>query len=126
MGIRSVAIYSEQDKKMLHRTKADEAYLLQKARDPVAAYLNIHEIIEIAKRANVDAIHPGYGFLSERSEFAKACEDNNIIFIGPSSETVRKMGDKVVARQTALAAKVPVSCLFLFCLSTFLDYACWN
>uniref|UniRef100_A0A0X3P581 Pyruvate carboxylase n=1 Tax=Schistocephalus solidus TaxID=70667 RepID=A0A0X3P581_SCHSO len=108
MGIRSVAIYSEQDKKMLHRTKADEAYLIGRGLDPVAAYLNIPEIIEIAKRSKVDAIHPGYGFLSERSEFAKACEENDIIFVGPSSETVRRMGDKVVARQTALEAKVPV------------------
>ena len=78
LGIRSVAIYSEQDKMMMHRQKADEAYLVGKGLDPIAAYLNIPEIIKVAKMNDIDAIHPGYGFLSENSAFASACEENGI------------------------------------------------
>ncbi|KAA3678400.1 pyruvate carboxylase [Paragonimus westermani] len=108
MGIQTVAIYSEQDKMQLHRQKADESYLIGKDLPPVAAYLNIPEIIEIAKKHDVDAIHPGYGFLSERADFAKACEDADIAFIGPPSKIVQKMGDKVEARQATLDAKISV------------------
>lgn len=108
MGIRTVAIYSEQDINQMHRQKADESYLIGKGLPPVAAYLNIPEIIEIAKENDVDAIHPGYGFLSERSDFAQAVVDAGIHFVGPSPEVVHKMGDKVEARSAALAAGVQV------------------
>ncbi|XP_042882982.1 pyruvate carboxylase, mitochondrial-like isoform X2 [Penaeus japonicus] len=108
LGIRSVAVYSEQDKMHMHRQKADESYLIGKGLPPVEAYLSIPEIIRVAKENNVDAVHPGYGFLSERSDFAQACLDNGLSFIGPSPEVVRKMGDKVAARQTAIKAGVQV------------------
>ncbi|CAH8442295.1 pyruvate carboxylase, variant 2 [Schistosoma haematobium] len=108
MNIRTVAIYSEQDKMQMHRQKADESYLIGKSLPPVAAYLNIPEIIQLALRHNVEAIHPGYGFLSERSEFAQACTDAGIIFIGPPAKVVKRMGDKVEARQAAINANVSV------------------
>ncbi|XP_028973400.2 pyruvate carboxylase, mitochondrial [Esox lucius] len=108
LGIRTVAVYSEQDRGQMHRQKADEAYLIGKGLLPVAAYLHIPDIIRVAKENNVDAIHPGYGFLSERSDFAQACADAGVRFIGPSPETVRKMGDKVEARSLAISAGVPV------------------
>ncbi|XP_057316676.1 pyruvate carboxylase, mitochondrial-like [Hydractinia symbiolongicarpus] len=107
-GIRTVAIYSEQDAKQIHRQKADEAYLIGKGMPPVAAYLNIPEIIRLSKEHDVDAIHPGYGFLSERSDFARACVKNGIKFIGPSPEIIHLMGDKIEARKTAIANNVPV------------------
>ncbi|KXJ29879.1 pyruvate carboxylase, mitochondrial [Exaiptasia diaphana] len=107
-GIRTVAIYSEQDANHMHRQKADEAYLVGKGMPPVAAYLNIPEIIRIAKEKEVDAIHPGYGFLSERADFARACTKNGVIFIGPSPRVVQMMGDKVEARKVATKAGVPV------------------
>ncbi|CAL8376562.1 unnamed protein product, partial [Boreogadus saida] len=88
--------------------KADEAYLIGKGLPPVAAYLDIADIIKVAKENNVDAIHPGYGFLSERSDFAQACADAGVMFVGPSPETVRMMGDKVEARSLAIRAGVPV------------------
>ncbi|XP_076442517.1 pyruvate carboxylase, mitochondrial-like isoform X2 [Babylonia areolata] len=108
MGIRTVAIYSEQDLNQMHRQKADESYLIGKGLPPVAAYLNIPEIIDIAKENDVDAIHPGYGFLSERADFAQACVDAGIQFVGPSPEVVQRMGDKVEARQSAINAGVQV------------------
>ncbi|BFZ07213.1 hypothetical protein BsWGS_10252 [Bradybaena similaris] len=108
MNIETVAIYSEQDVNQMHRQKADESYLIGKGLPPVAAYLNIPEIITIAQENGVDAIHPGYGFLSERADFAKACIDAGIRFIGPSPEVVHKMGDKVEARQAAISAGVQV------------------
>ncbi|XP_012284671.1 pyruvate carboxylase, mitochondrial isoform X2 [Orussus abietinus] len=108
LGIRSVAIYSEQDKMHMHRQKADEGYLVGRGLPPVQAYLNIPEIIQIAKDNNVDAIHPGYGFLSERSDFAQAVVDAGIRFIGPSPKVVQQMGDKVAARQAAIGAGVPI------------------
>lgn len=95
LGIRSVAIYSEQDKMQMHRQKADEGYVVGRGLPPVQAYLNIPEIIKVAKENNVDAIHPGYGFLSERSDFAEAVIDAGIRFIGPSPKVVQQMGDKV-------------------------------
>lgn len=107
-GIRTVAIYSEQDAKQIHRQKADEAYLIGKGMPPVAAYLNIPEIIRLSKEHDVDAIHPGYGFLSERSDFARACVKNGIKFIGPSPEIIHLMGDKIEARKTAIANNVPI------------------
>ncbi|KAL3317845.1 hypothetical protein Ciccas_003501, partial [Cichlidogyrus casuarinus] len=108
MGIRTVSIYSEQDRMQMHRLKADESYLIGHGLPPVAAYLNIPEIVKIALENNVDAIHPGYGFLSERHDFAQACTDAGITFVGPSPEVVRKMGDKVEARRTAIKAGVSV------------------
>ncbi|XP_044040664.1 pyruvate carboxylase, mitochondrial-like isoform X2 [Siniperca chuatsi] len=108
LGIRTVAVYSEQDTGQMHRQKADEAYLIGKGLPPVAAYLHIPDIIKVAKDNNVDAIHPGYGFLSERADFAQACADAGVLFVGPSPETVRKMGDKVEARSLAISAGVPV------------------
>lgn len=108
LGIRTVAVYSEQDTGHMHRQKADEAYLIGKGLPPVQAYLHIPDIIKVAKENEVDAVHPGYGFLSERSDFAQACCDAGVRFIGPSPEVVRKMGDKVEARAIAIAAGVPV------------------
>ena len=108
LGIRTVAIYAEEDKLSLHRFKADEAYHLGDGAGPIAAYLDVPRIIDIAVRARVDAIHPGYGFLSENPDFAQACADAGIIFIGPRPETMRALGDKVSARHIAIAAGVPV------------------
>uniref|UniRef100_A0A9J8AAD0 Pyruvate carboxylase n=1 Tax=Cyprinus carpio carpio TaxID=630221 RepID=A0A9J8AAD0_CYPCA len=108
LGIRTVAVYSEQDTGQMHRQKADEAYLIGRGLSPVAAYLHIPDIIKVAKENSVDAIHPGYGFLSERADFAQACADAGVRFIGPSPEVVRKMGDKVEARALAIKAGVPV------------------
>jgi len=108
MGIRSVAIYSEQDRRHIHRVKADEAYLVGKGLAPVAAYLDIPSIIRIAQQADIDAIHPGYGFLSERSDFAEACVKAGIRFIGPPANVMSRMGDKVAARQSAIAAGLPI------------------
>ncbi|KAK2827106.1 hypothetical protein Q7C36_018032 [Tachysurus vachellii] len=108
LGIRTVAVYSEQDTGQMHRQKADEAYLIGKGLPPVAAYLHIPDIIKVAKENDVDAIHPGYGFLSERADFAQACSDAGVRFIGPSPDVVRKMGDKVEARSIAIRAGVPV------------------
>ncbi|WP_298432897.1 pyruvate carboxylase [Geobacter sp.] len=107
LGISTVAIYSEEDKLSLHRYKADEAYLVGKGKSPIDAYLGIDEIIAIAKQHDVDAIHPGYGFLSENAEFAEKCEAAGIAFIGPTAGMQRALGDKVAARKVAMAAGVP-------------------
>lgn len=106
MGIRSVAIYSEEDKLALFRTKADESYLIGKGKSPLDAYLDIDEIISLAKKKGVDAIHPGYGFLSENPEFARKCEEEGITFIGPSSEVMKKLGDKITSKIVAKEAGV--------------------
>ena len=90
LGLRTVAIYSEEDRFGLHRTKADESYLVGEGKGPVEAYLDIADIIRIATQARVDAIHPGYGFLSENPEFAAACAASGIAFIGPLPETMRR------------------------------------
>ncbi len=108
LGIRTVAIYSQDDKYSLHRYKADEAYLVGAALDPVAAYLNIDEIIDLALRKNIDAIHPGYGFLSESYEFAEACEKAGIIFVGPKPQTLKIFGDKQTAKNLAKECHIPV------------------
>jgi pyruvate carboxylase len=108
LGIRTVAIYSNEDIYSLHRYKADEAYLVGKGLDPVQAYLNIEEIIDIAKRKNIDAIHPGYGFLSESYEFAEACDKAGIIFIGPRPETIKIFGDKKISKDLARQCNIPV------------------
>ncbi|WP_298257319.1 pyruvate carboxylase [uncultured Litoreibacter sp.] len=108
MGKKTVAIYAEEDKLGLHRFKADEAYKIGEGLGPVAAYLSIEEIIRVAKMSGADAIHPGYGLLSENPEFVDACNEAGIKFIGPKAETMRKLGDKASARQVSIEAGVPV------------------
>src|SRR5210317_907623 len=108
MGKKTVAIYAEEDKLSLHRFKADEAYRIGKGMGPVAAYLSIEEIIRVAKLSGADAIHPGYGLLSENPDFVDACHANGIAFIGPKAETMRALGDKASARRVAVEAGVPV------------------
>ena len=108
LGKRTVAIYAEEDKLSLHRFKADEAYRVGAGMGPVAAYLSISEIIRVAKECGADAIHPGYGLLSENPAFVDACSAAGITFIGPKAETMRKLGDKASARKVAIEAGVPV------------------
>ena len=108
LGLKTVACYAEEDKLALHRFKADEAYLIGKGKGPVEAYLQIDEYIRVARISGADAIHPGYGLLSESPEFADACEDAGIIFIGPRPQTMRDLGNKVAARNMAIACEVPV------------------
>ncbi|MDU4391649.1 MAG: biotin carboxylase N-terminal domain-containing protein, partial [Klebsiella michiganensis] len=98
LGIRSVAIYSEEDKTSLFRTKADESYLIKDAASPLSSYLDIEKIIAIAKSKHCDAIHPGYGFLSENAEFARRCKENGIIFVGPDESVLHSLGDKVQSK----------------------------
>lgn len=108
LGIRTVAIYSKEDILSLHRNRADEAYLVGEGKKPVDAYLDIEDIIRIAKEHGVDAIHPGYGFLAENAEFARRCEEEGIIFIGPKVEHLVMFGDKVNARIQAEKAGIPM------------------
>lgn len=108
LNIRTVAIYSKEDSGSYHRYKADEAYLVGEGKKPIDAYLDIEGIIEIAKATEVDAIHPGYGFLSENLEFARRCEKEGIIFIGPETKHLDMFGDKVKARKQAELAGIPV------------------
>src|SRR3954471_22253 len=108
LGIRTVAIYSHEDRFAMHRLKADEAYQVGKPGEPIRSYLNIEPIIELAREKQVDAIHPGYGFLSENAEFARACEAAGIAFVGPRPELLDMLGDKVAARRLAVEATVPV------------------
>ena len=105
-SIRTAAIYSKEDRFALHRFKTDESYLIGKKKGPIQSYLDIDAIIEIAKNANVDAIHPGYGFLSENPEFAEACKKNNIIFIGPSAQILSRLGNKTEAIKVANEASI--------------------
>ncbi len=108
MRIRTVAIYSQQDRQALHRFKADESYLVGEGQKPLAAYLGGEDILRIARQAGVDAIHPGYGFLSENPEFAASVIHAGMRWIGPSPEVMRTLGNKVAARHAAVAAGVPV------------------
>lgn len=114
LGIKTVAIWAEEDKLALHRFKADESYQIgrdpQLGRElgPIESYLSIEEIIRVARLSGADAIHPGYGLLSESPEFAEACAQNNILFIGPKPETMRQLGNKVAARNLAIDIGVPV------------------
>ena len=108
LGIRTVAIYSEEDKRSLFRTKAHEAYLIGKNKGPVEAYLNIDEIIDLALKKHVDAIHPGYGFLSENPEFARRCAEAGIEFIGPTADMMEQLGDKIKSKIVAERAGVKV------------------
>ena len=108
MGKKTVAVYAEEDKLGLHRFKADEAYRIGEGMGPVAAYLSIEEIIRVAKLSGADAIHPGYGLLSENPDFVDACDAAGITFIGPKAATMRALGDKASARRVAVEAGVPV------------------
>ncbi|MCW1932807.1 pyruvate carboxylase [Pararhodobacter zhoushanensis] len=108
LGKKTVAVYAEEDKLGLHRFKADEAYRIGEGMGPVAAYLSIPEIIRVAKKAGADAIHPGYGLLSENPALIDACVEAGITFIGPRADTMRALGDKASARRVAIAADVPV------------------
>ncbi|PIC64402.1 pyruvate carboxylase [Sporosarcina sp. P13] len=108
LGIATVGIYSTEDRRSLHRYKSDQSFLVGEGKKPIDAYLDIEGIIEIAKKANVDAIHPGYGFLAENAEFAARLEEEGIIFIGPTSKHLEMFGDKVKAREQAIAADIPV------------------
>lgn len=107
LGIRTVAIYSNEDKCSLFRTKADESYLIGKNKSPVEAYLNIDEIINLALKKGVSAIHPGYGFLAENPEFAQKCEEAEIVFIGPNHSMLRQVGDKIQSKLLAKQLDVP-------------------
>ena len=107
LGIRTVAIYSEEDKTAPFRKKADESYQIGKGKDPVSAYLGIDEIIALAKSKGVDAIHPGYGFLSENSHFAEICRSCGYEFIGPTSEAMELLGSKNAARAARRAFQEP-------------------
>ena len=108
LRIRTVAVYTYEDRYSLHRYKADEAYQIGLDDDPLKPYLDIEEIITLAKQKGVDAIHPGYGFLSENVRFARRCEEEGIIFVGPRSEVMEQLGDKVKAKEVAVAAQVPI------------------
>ena len=108
LGITTVSIYSKEDRYALFRSKADESYPLNSEKGPIDAYLDIDTIIKIALAANVDAIHPGYGFLSENPDFVDACERNGIVFIGPSSQIMNAMGDKISSKKMAIDAQVPI------------------
>jgi pyruvate carboxylase subunit A len=107
MGIRSVAIYSDADRFALHVKKADESYCI--GNEPVASYLNIYALVDLAAATGCDAIHPGYGFLSENAQFARVCNERGIIFIGPEAEVIQRMGDKTEARKAMIAAGIPVT-----------------
>src|SRR6516164_5185985 len=108
LGIRTVAIYSHEDRFALHRFKADEAYRVGNPGEPIRAYLDIAGIVALAKEHEVDAVHPGYGFLSENPAFARACRDAGLIFIGPRTDILESLGDKVTARKIAQQARVSV------------------
>jgi pyruvate carboxylase len=108
LGIRTVAIYSQEDRFALHRFKADEAYRVGKAGEPIRAYLDIAGIVALAREHEIDAIHPGYGFLSENPAFARACRDAGLIFVGPRADSLEQLGDKVAARRLAREAGVPI------------------
>jgi pyruvate carboxylase len=108
LGIETIAVYSQEDRFGLHRTKADEAYLIGEGKGAIEAYLDIAAILRVARDARVDAVHPGYGFLSENPEFAQACAAAGMIFVGPSPASMRVLGNKVAARNLAVAAGVAV------------------
>jgi len=108
LGIRTIAVYSAEDRFSLHRMKADESYRVGEGRKPIDAYLDIDDLVRIAREAQADAVHPGYGFLSENPEFAERCAQAGLVFVGPTPEIMRRLGNKVQARELATHAKVPV------------------
>src|SRR6516164_482619 len=107
LGLRTVAIYAQADRFSIHRFKADEAYLVGEGKGPVAAYLDIPGIVALAKQTGVEAVHPGYGFLSENAEFARACSAAGLTFVGPRPELIEMMGDKTAARALARRINIP-------------------
>ncbi|MHB1329185.1 MAG: biotin carboxylase N-terminal domain-containing protein, partial [Gemmatimonadales bacterium] len=107
LGLRTVAVYAHDDRFSIHRFKADEAYEVGIGKGPVAAYLDIESIVAIAKAKGVDAVHPGYGFLSENPEFARACIAAGVTWVGPRPELLEMMGDKTAARSLAQRIGVP-------------------
>ncbi|WP_405205527.1 pyruvate carboxylase [Aquimarina sp. LLG6339-5] len=108
IGLQTVGVYTYEDRYSLHRYKADEAYQIGADNQPLKPYLNIEAIIQVAKKNNVDAIHPGYGFLSENADFAQSCQENGIIFIGPKVSVLRSLGDKIMAKEVAIANDIPI------------------
>ena len=108
INVKTVGIYTYEDRYSLHRYKSDESYQIGEDNQPLKPYLNIDAIIKIAKENNVDAIHPGYGFLSENANFAQKCEDNNIIFVGPKVSVLKSLGDKITAKKVAIDNKIPI------------------
>src|SRR5439155_19777247 len=108
LKLRTVAVFSQEDRLSLHRFKADEAYLIGQGKGPVQAYLDVDGIVALAAEKSVDAIHPGYGFLSENPALPRACERAGITFVGPSAELLELLGDKTAARNLAQKAGVPV------------------
>ena len=108
IGIKTVGVYTWEDRYSLHRYKADECYQIGEDKDPLKPYLDIDAIIKVARDNDVDAIHPGYGFLSENAEFARKCEASDIIFIGPKVSVLKALGDKITAKEVAVANGVPV------------------
>src|SRR6058998_3763912 len=108
LRLRTVAVYSNEDRLSLHRFKADEAYLIGEGKGPVQAYLDVDGIVALAREKDVDAIHPGYGFLSENPALARACEQAGIQFVGPSATMLELLGDKTAARALAEKAEVRV------------------
>src|SRR5512141_1706666 len=108
LSIRTVSIYSQEDRFSLHRMKADESYVVGEGKGPIEAYLDIDDIIRVALECGADAIHPGYGFLSENPDFADACDAAGIVFVGPTAEQQRRLGDKVAGRKAAMMVGVPV------------------
>src|SRR5512147_529197 len=108
LGIGTVAVFSQEDRFALHRFKADEAYLVGKGKTPVQAYLDVEDLMRIAKQANCDAVHPGYGFLAENPEFARTVLDAGLVWVGPPPAVMETLGNKVAARALAASANVPV------------------
>lgn len=108
IGIKTVGVYTYEDRYSLHRYKADESYQIGEDHDPLKPYLDMDALIKIAKDSGVDAIHPGYGFLSENASFAQKCEDNGIIFVGPKVSVLKALGDKITAKEVAVANHVPI------------------
>src|SRR6266568_2286365 len=107
LGLRTVAIYAQEDRLSVHRFKADEAYLIGEGKGPVGAYLDVEGIVTLAKEKGVDAIHPGYGFLSENPALPLACKRAGITFVGPSADLLDLLGDKTAARRLAQQAGIP-------------------
>src|SRR5207244_859116 len=99
LGIRTIAIYSHEDRFALHRFKADEAYRVGKKGEPIRAYLDIPGLVALCKQYEIDAVHPGYGFLSENPAFARACRDAGLVFVGPRVVVLERLGDKAMARE---------------------------
>ncbi|NNE28511.1 MAG: ATP-grasp domain-containing protein, partial [Saprospiraceae bacterium] len=108
LKLRTVAIYTHEDRYSLHRYKADESYRIGEENDPLKPYLDIEEILRVAKKYRVDAIHPGYGFLSENVNFARRCKEEGIVFIGPAAEVMERLGDKVAAKVIAREQQIPL------------------